>query len=56
MMENAFYLILKIFCSDFLNHFGKRLDKKAKVNLKSYDATAWKTNNCNTHIAQHRKK
>ena len=31
----------------------KRLNWKYKVNFKIYDATAWLTNNCNTHIAQY---
>ena len=26
---------------------------KDKVNFKIYDATAWLTSNCNTHIAQY---
>ena len=31
----------------------KGLIKKIKVNFEFYDVTAWLTNNCNTHIAQH---
>ena len=34
----------------------KRLDKKAEVNLKSYDATNRITNNYNTDIVRCRKK
>ena len=36
--------------------FKKRLDKKAKVNFKSYYVLAWTTNNYNTDIAQFLKK
>ena len=31
---------------------GRRLDKKARVNFKIYDATNQETNNYNTHIAR----
>ena len=50
--------ILKIFkfCPDFFGHVGKRLDKKAKVDLKFYDVPTWETHNYNTHITQHLKK
>ena len=34
----------------------KRLDKKAEVNLQSYDATNRITNNYNTDIVRCRKK
>ena len=60
MIKNAFYFlskalfVLKIFkfLSWLFGHVWKRLDKKNKINFKSYDVTAWLTNNCNTHIAQ----
>ena len=51
--------ILKMFkfvCPDFFGHVGKRLDEKAKVNFKIYEATDWETNNYNTHTAQYLKK
>ena len=44
------------FCLVFFGHLAKRLDQKDKVNFKFYDATAWLTNNCNTHIAQYLEK
>ena len=57
MMKNAFYFTskalsgLKIF--KFLpwlfGHTAKQLGKKGNINFKFYDATAWLTNNCNTH-------
>ena len=62
-MKNAFYFtskaffVVKIF-KVFVLLFGQtaeRLDKKDKVNFKFYNATAWLTNNCNTHIAQYLK-
>ena len=64
IMKNAFYftskafLLLKIFkfLSLLFGHVAKRLDKKDKVNSKSYDVTAWLTNNCNIHIAQYLEK
>ena len=34
----------------------KRLDRKGKFNFKFYDVTGWRTNNCNSHIAQYLKK
>ena len=43
MIKNAFYFtalsLLKMlnFCSGFLGHAGEHLDKKAKVNFKTYD-------------------
>ena len=54
MMKNAFYFIskalfvLKIFkfLSWLFGHVPKRLDKEDEVNFKSYDVTAWLTNNC----------
>ena len=61
MMKNAFYFTSKSFFEVkifkvFVLLFGQaaeRLDKKDKVNFKFYNATAWLTNNCNTHIAQY---
>ena len=63
-MNNAFCFILKdlfvleIFtlCPYFFDHVGKRLDKKARVNFKIYDAMNWEINNCNTYIAHYLKK
>ena len=64
MMENGFYFtskapsVLKIFksLSWLFGHVSKRLDEKDKLNFKSYDVTAWLTNNCNIHIAQYLEK
>ena len=47
IMKNAFYFMLKAyfvlsvfeFLSLFFGHLGKWLDKKAKVNFKTYDVT-----------------
>ena len=39
--------------ANFWGHVKKRLDKKAKVNIKIYDITDWETNNCYKHIAQY---
>ena len=39
-------------CPSFFGHVGKRLDEKAKVNFKIYDAIDWEINIYNTHIAQ----
>ena len=36
-------------------HVEKQLDKKAKVNFKTYDVTNWEINNYNIHIAQYPK-
>ena len=63
-MENGFYFtskapsVLKIFksLSWLFGHVSKRLDEKDKLNFKSYDVTAWLTNNCNIHIAQYLEK
>ena len=44
------------FLSWIFGHVSKRLDKKNKVNFKLDDVTAWLTNNCDTHIAQHFEK
>ena len=44
------------FCPDFFGYIGKRLDKKAKVNLEIYDVTNCKIKNYNKHIARYLKK
>ena len=44
------------FCPDVFGYIGKRLDKKAKVNLKIYDATNWKTKNYIEFIARYLKE
>ena len=41
---------------EFLVKQKKRLDKKNKVNFKTYGVTTWLTNNYNTHIAQYLTK
>ena len=51
----SFLRFLK-FCPYFLDHVGKRLDKKAKGYFKIYDVTDWTANNFNTHNAQYLKK
>ena len=57
MLFMLFMLFVKrAFCPDLFDHVGKRLDKKGKVNFKTYDATALEANNCNTHISQYLKK
>ena len=63
-MKNALYLCQKLFpslrylnfCSDFFDHVGKGLGKKAEVTFKIYDVIEWTTNNCNTQIAKYFKK
>ena len=52
-----FLFVLKIF--KYLScqkKTRKRLDKKAKVNFRSYDVTAQTTDNYNSHISQYLKK
>ena len=39
-----------------LGHVEKRIDKKAKVNVKVYDVTDWQKDNWNPHIVQYLKK
>ena len=59
-MKIAFYFILKAlfvfkifrFSLDFLVMHKKGIDYKYKFNFKTYDVTAWLTNNYNTHIVQ----
>ena len=55
VMKNVFHFVLK-FYPDFIDHVGKRLDKKAKVDFKIYDVTNWTINNCNTDLARYLKK
>ena len=45
------------FCPDSFNYFGfpKRLDEKAKENVKIYDVTNWNTNYHNKHISEFSK-
>ena len=54
-MKNVFHFVLK-FYPDFIDHVGKRLDKKAKVDFKIYDVTNWTINNCNADLARYLKK
>ena len=61
MMKSAFnftskaLFVLKIFkfWSRLFGQVVKQLDKKDRVNFKSYDVTDWLTSNRNTHIAQY---
>ena len=62
-MKNVFYFIWNVFLVfeifkilSFLDHVGKRLDKKAKGYFKIYDVTDSTANNFNTHNAQYLKK
>ena len=50
-MKNVFHFVLK-FYPDFIDHVGKRLDKKAKVDFKIYDVTDWTINNRSCTISQ----
>ena len=52
-MKELRYLI---FCPDFFDHVGKRLDKKAKDNFKIYEVIDQETSNYNRHIAQYLTK
>ena len=60
-MKNALYFILKAafvlevftFLFWLFAYVEKRLDEKAMVNFKIYDAKQWTTNNYNTHITQY---
>ena len=62
-MKNVCYFTLKAifvleifkFLSWPFGHIEKRLDKKAKVNIKIRDVTDWATNNYKTYIAQYLK-
>ena len=49
-LEIFLFLRYLNFCPDFVDHVGKRLDKKAQVDFKIYDVTKWDTNNCNKNI------
>ena len=44
------FLIVRYFCSAFFGYVGKRLDKWAKFNFKSY--ANWETNIYDTYIFQ----
>ena len=44
------------FYPDFFRHLEECLDRKAKVNFKTYDISKRETNNYNIHIAQYLKK
>ena len=63
-MKNVFHLSQKLFpflrylnfCSDFFDHVGKGLSKKAEVTFKICEVMEWTTNNCNTQIAKYLKK
>ena len=63
-MKNALYLCQKLFpslrhlnfWSEFFDHVGKELGKKAEVTFKMYGVIEWATNNCNTQIAKYLKK
>ena len=62
-MKNTFYFMLKAFfvleifpfLSSLFRYIEKRIDKKAKHNLKIHDVTDNTTNNYNTYIAQYLK-
>ena len=43
------------FCPDFLHHVGIWLNKRAKINFKTYAVIYWETNNYNKRIAQYLK-
>ena len=57
-MKNAFYFMSKaffileifLFSSLLFGYIEKRLDKKAKVNFKTYDVTDWTTKIITIHI------
>ena len=63
MMKNVFYFLLKTlfdleiftFLSLVFGYVENQLDKKAMINLKTYDITDWTTNNYNTYIPQYLK-
>ena len=63
--KNAFCFTLKkpisflkylIFCPKFFGHVEIRLDKKAKIIFKIYDAIKLEVNDYNTHIAEYLNK
>ena len=54
--NNLYFLKMSTFLSRLFCHVGKRLDKKAKVNYKSYEIKDWTENNYNKHIAKYFKK
>ena len=64
-MRNDFYLKLAkalfaleifTFLSWLCGYVEKRIDKKDFVNFRIYVNTDWTTNDCNTLIAQNRKR
>ena len=54
--NNLYFLKMSTFLSRLFCHVGKRLDKKAKVNYKSYEIKDWTENNYNKHIAKQFQK
>ena len=56
MLKALFVLEIIKFLSWCFGYVEKRPDKKAKVNLKTYDVTDWTTNNYNTYIVQYLNK
>ena len=64
IIKNAFYFTLKAlfvlnifqFLSRLFGHVEKQLDKKNKVEFKTFDVTTWLASNCVAVIAQYLKK
>ena len=56
MLKALFVLEIFTFLFHIFGYEEKRLDKKAMVNLKTYDVTDWIMNLCNIYIAQYLKK
>ena len=54
-IKTRFLLDVTQFLMRILGHVEKRLNNKAKVNLKMYEVTNWIINNF-THIVQYLKK
>ena len=44
------------FCPEFFDHAGKWLDRKARFNLKIYDAIKWEINKYNNTYNTYIKK
>ena len=56
-MLKALFLLEKLtFLSLLFSYVLKRLDKKARINLKIYYVKDWTTNNYNTHNVKYLKK
>ena len=55
MLKSLFALDIFNLLSGSFGYVENRLDKKAKVNFKIYEATDWTTNNYNAYIAQYLK-